>query len=226
MHLLPRRAVIRSIRRRSVSAGLLAVYAVTAAGVPLPGGIPPKQTNERFPCEHCQCGCRTAEQCWRSCCCHTLAERFEWARENSVRPPDFAIAEARLAGIDLSWLGIKSSPRCVVACPACCSHAAANRRPSCCQSHAACCERASHSCCIVREKRSSEKQDNRVVGWRVLNCQGNSSLWLAAVPPMVNVHTNLGASCRRFRGSDRPLLKLLRGSPMRPCLLLPSSLNS
>ena len=134
-----------SIRRRSVSAALLAVYAVTAAGVPLPGGVPPKQTNERYPCEHCQCGCRSAEQCWRSCCCRTLAERFEWARENNVRPPDYAIDAAMLAGMDLSWLGIKSGKSCVVACPACCSHSSDARRPGCCRSHASCCARASHS---------------------------------------------------------------------------------
>src|SRR3954470_456778 len=86
--------------RRTVSAAILAVYVVTAAGVPIPTGGH-FASDEAYPCASHACGCPSAEQCWRSCCCFTLAERFEWAREHSVRPPDFAIAAAQTAGLDL-----------------------------------------------------------------------------------------------------------------------------
>ena len=62
------------------------------------------KSGEMFPCMDCPCGCNSAEQCWRSCCCHTLAERMDWAREHGVRPPEYAIDEARRQRIDLCWL--------------------------------------------------------------------------------------------------------------------------
>ncbi len=67
-------------------------YALLCTGVtvPLPalpiGGKP-------FPCQHHNCGCNTAEQCWRSCCCMTPEQRLEWARENGVTPPDNIMAQ-------------------------------------------------------------------------------------------------------------------------------------
>src|SRR5215813_11066218 len=103
MGYMPHRAFRRSLRRRFVSAMLAAVYLITAAGVPLPVGHV-AHTTEFYPCSNCECGCASAEQCWRSCCCHSLAERMAWARVHGVRPPDYAIAEARRTRIDLAWL--------------------------------------------------------------------------------------------------------------------------
>jgi len=48
-----------------------------------------KACSEPFPCQHCRCGCRSAEQCWTSCCCFTLRERLAWAKKNKVTPPAF-----------------------------------------------------------------------------------------------------------------------------------------
>ncbi len=80
------------------------MYVITAAGVPLPGGNLAKKSGEMFPCMDCPCGCNSAEQCWRSCCCHSLAERMDWAHDHGVRPPEYAIDEARRQRIDLCWL--------------------------------------------------------------------------------------------------------------------------
>src|SRR6185503_5404577 len=88
--------------RRSVGAALLTAYVLTASGVPLPTPSMP-HTDEHYPCAGGACGCTSAEHCWRSCCCHTLAERFAWAREHNVRPPEYAIAAAKVAGVDLAW---------------------------------------------------------------------------------------------------------------------------
>ncbi|MFO0789484.1 MAG: hypothetical protein U0805_08500 [Pirellulales bacterium] len=78
------------------------IYATTAVGVPLPLVVGASKSGELFPCADCACGCATAEQCWRSCCCHTLAERIAWAHEHNVRPPDYALAAARTAGLNLA----------------------------------------------------------------------------------------------------------------------------
>src|SRR5215467_15256496 len=49
--------------------------------------------------------CQSAEQCWQNCCCMTLEERLIWARQNHVRPPNYALAAARAAHIEwaMNW---------------------------------------------------------------------------------------------------------------------------
>lgn len=62
-------------------------------GVPLP-----QQTVEktgRFPCEDCPCGCSTAEFCWDKCCCHTDAEKLQWAADHGVDAPAFLVERAQ-----------------------------------------------------------------------------------------------------------------------------------
>src|SRR5436190_14983308 len=110
MGFVSHRGIRRSLHRRLISAALAAMYIVTAAGIPLPAGNLARKSGELFPCSDDGCGCASAEQCWRSCCCHSLAERFEWAREHKVRPPEFAIDEARRTGVDLAWLQDITAP--------------------------------------------------------------------------------------------------------------------
>jgi hypothetical protein len=168
--------------RRCVSAVLLAAYVVTAAGVPLPLGGKRQAGDESYPCANCRCGCSSAEQCWRSCCCHTLAERFAWAREHQVRPPEYAIAAAQAAGLDLAWLGVKSLPPC------------------CSKRATVACEHAEHSCCkgghhelltvkapspCPLPKGEGSHQGDHIVAWRALACHGQSLNWLAATPTLV-----------------------------------------
>jgi hypothetical protein len=84
--------------RSWICALLASGYAFAAAGIPLPV-VSSNKSNELFPCATSGCGCDSAERCWRSCCCHTLAERLAWAAENGVTPPAFALAEARRTGL-------------------------------------------------------------------------------------------------------------------------------
>lgn len=165
--------------RRSLSAAILAVYVMTATGMPLPlGGRP--HSDELYPCSNCACGCATAEQCWRSCCCHTLAERFAWAREHGVIPPDYAIAQAQAAGLNLAWLG---SPKLL---PPCCA-----AKATCCQQKAkTCCSKSSPSCCAqhsTAEGATKTSKSGHIVAWRALACHGQSMNWLAAVPTLIVV---------------------------------------
>lgn len=69
------------------------------------------ETGQAFPCAGGMCGC-SAKHCWSSCCCHTLAERLDWARKNNVRPPRTAIKDAIRAGLDVSfWCEPRINPR-------------------------------------------------------------------------------------------------------------------
>src|SRR6478609_8661381 len=84
--------------------------------------------------------CASPEQCWRSCCCHSLAERMAWAQVHGVRPPEYAIAEARRARIDLAWLveptgaGSKS-----LSASCCAARQLKAEATACCHAKKACC---------------------------------------------------------------------------------------
>ena len=66
---------------------LVVLYATVVSGLPLP--IAQKVTGQltRFPCEGASCGCASASQCWKSCCCSTLEEKIAWARKHGVAVP-------------------------------------------------------------------------------------------------------------------------------------------
>jgi hypothetical protein len=179
MRLLLCRAVVRSIRGRAARVLLLATYVVTAAGVPLPAGDLAHKSGELFPCSDCACGCASAEQCWRSCCCHTLAERFAWARVHGVRPPDFAIAEARRTRIDLAWLIEPAEVNAKSPSASCCARDLIAAAPACCRAKSGCC--GDH-----HEQHPGEGKSSRVIGWKALNCQGHFSNWIAALPTWVS----------------------------------------
>jgi len=175
-----------SIRRRLISAMLALMYIITAAGVPLPAGNLAFKSGGLFPCSNDACGCATAEQCWRSCCCHSFSERMAWAREHNVRPPEFAIAEARAARIDLAWMNESTGAG---AKSLCCARELMADVPGCCHAKKAC-------CCDHNEQQANESKSNRIIGWKALNCHGHSGLWLAAVPTLVStnyVHTGAPA---------------------------------
>jgi hypothetical protein len=68
--------------------------AICSVGVPLPAQSV-RKSGDPFPCQHCACGCKDADSCWRNCCCHTQREKLAWAKRHGVTPPAFVIAAAR-----------------------------------------------------------------------------------------------------------------------------------
>jgi hypothetical protein len=74
---------------------LLAVagYLLAVTGIPLPV-IQGKDRSEPFPCMDRPCGCKSATQCWKSCCCTTHAERLAWAKSHEIEPPELAVTAA------------------------------------------------------------------------------------------------------------------------------------
>lgn len=158
------------MRRRRVIAALLAIYTVVvASGAPLPltwvsmVTRPALAEDERFPCESCPCGCGTAEHCWSACCCHTMAQRLEWARREGVRPPESALDDAQRAGLDIrEWRG---GVRFVVQIPV--EDAADDSHlPPCC--------RKAKTCCAAKPQAAS-KRERPAPGVAILKamaCQG------------------------------------------------------
>jgi hypothetical protein len=174
------------LARRSIGGSLLAAYLFVAVGVPLPSISRPSSSSEQYPCAASGCGCDSADKCWRSCCCHTLAERLVWAEQHGVKPPDFALAEARQKGLDnggrplVARNAIAKVVNASLATKTCCSS-----KRSCCSSHA-------KSCCSSRqnEKQQNDKSD-LIVAWRALACHGQSLQWFAAVPSLITVELEL-----------------------------------
>lgn len=113
----------------------LAVLAgVCLALVPLPIASPPiagKDRSKPFPCMDRPCGCASADQCWKGCCCFTNAEKVAWARAHRIELPPFVLAAAK-----------KEAEAVAAAKPA-----KEGSAPSCCQGHGkSCCSKESGEC--------------------------------------------------------------------------------
>ena len=111
-----------TIFHRIISAALLMVLACGMTGLPISAPLPEK--NGRFPCENCPCGCSTAEYCWDKCCCHSDAEKLQWAADNHVQPPAFLIARTRNSFPVSLAKGETKPPKPAALC-GCCSAATA-----------------------------------------------------------------------------------------------------
>lgn len=66
-----------------------------------------------FPCQFSACGCRTAEQCRKACCCHTKQQKIAWAVDRGIDPVRVAVLTAEE----------KASAK-----PSCCSQGAGKRQ--------------------------------------------------------------------------------------------------
>jgi hypothetical protein len=192
---LPRHKLRALPVRRLICSALALAYIVTAAGVPLPLTARPAKTGEAYPCAGGACGCRSAQQCWRSCCCHTLAERLDWARQHGVRPPDDAIAAAVRSGLDVAWLQnpLKSKNLCAKTCCA----SKANSTARCCQTVASKKQPKTSKgggcahCATTPAAPSDNNGDNQFVVWRAMKCHGNSLNWLAAGPVLIDIRPSI-----------------------------------
>ena len=162
--------------RQCVAMATLAAVVACSLGVSLPirhSNSPPSDSETPFPCMNCPCGCKTAEHCWRNCCCHTQEEKLAWARRNGVTPPAFV-----LAAVGKSDAG-----------PSCCKCA---QRRSCCEQPAAATsaryEDGARSCCSRRgehgAQRVAKKSGPAVLLIEALGCRGLTPL-LTALPPSI-----------------------------------------
>src|SRR5437868_5903658 len=86
-----RKNLWHSLPRRFTAGLLLAIWLTTGAGsLPLPAPFSKMKDGQPFPCQDHPCGCATAEDCWRHCCCFTAEERWAWARQHNIEPPAYA----------------------------------------------------------------------------------------------------------------------------------------
>lgn len=84
-------------QRQATAIVALVAYLLAATGLPLPGRDV-KRDARPFPCQDHACGCSSAEQCWKQCCCYTPRQKLSWARKHGVTPP--AVLVAQIAELD------------------------------------------------------------------------------------------------------------------------------
>ncbi len=164
-------------RRQYVARWLAALaYIYLSLGIPLP--VPSSLISaEAYPCMHHPCGCRSADACWRHCCCLSLLEKLEWARDNHVTPPDYVLAEAELRGVQ--WHAF-------------CLHAYDENESTC-----TCCKQHCSTCTDAKFARSS-RPANGIVLIEALKCHGTGDSWngmTISLPPPANVSTTPAGEC-------------------------------
>lgn len=59
------------------------------------------------------CGCDSAEQCWRSCCCFTNQQKVVWAKKHSVSLPSYVVDAAKKESLASDPAKKTSCPHCV-----------------------------------------------------------------------------------------------------------------
>lgn len=168
----------RGVRvRRLIS--LLVLVSFCASFVPLPVASRSsieKDQSTPFPCQNRPCGCRSAEACWKSCCCFTNREKLAWAKANRVVPPTYVIAAAA-----------QESAEAVCQSGGCCS----KHKPATMQKNVVtdlkakrCCSSSgdTHSDKVSTSKTVSKTADDEdetvfVIGVLVQKCQGQGLFW-------------------------------------------------
>lgn len=185
MRFVCRKRWSRPFARRLCAATTLVCYVLTAFGVPLPAA-PVRKGSVPFICQARGCGCQSAEQCWSGCCCFTPEQRWAWARQHQVEPPDYA--EAPRTG---SWQSSRKRD--------------ADRPAACCAGES--CPGEARTCCEDHKPDEQPSTDNSnhghppatiakkvprpswTLGIEALQCKGHSVLW---VGPGMIVRTAAG----------------------------------
>jgi hypothetical protein len=165
------------LARRAVVAAALAAYLVSLIGVPVVKRTA-RHAGAPFPCQDHACGCSSAEQCWKSCCCYSPAQKLAWAQEHGVEPPAALVAEVAL---DASLASVGTSPTHA----GCCDehdHQAAHHGESCDHEHTTC--GAGH--CDEHAAADDATEFALAMGPQARHCRGLVDLWCASgavLPP-------------------------------------------
>lgn len=75
----------------SVLLGMCAFY----VPIPTSRSKPHAEDSTPYPCQDHPCGCSSAEHCWTSCCCFSLAEKLAWAEKHGITPPSYVSVPAK-----------------------------------------------------------------------------------------------------------------------------------
>jgi hypothetical protein len=218
----PRKRIWQPVSRRLPPSLMLLAYCTATFGFPLPARSQ-KEASQPFPCQDHPCGCQSAEQCWRGCCCFTPEQRFAWAAEHHVEPPAYA---ERPAAEGWRTTPLRSQDEDASTPPehgACCKQSAGKTSSTPSASKTCCGNEGTVACCQHQKPRSSEKVPptrpsfSWALGLSAAKCQGMHTLWIttgAALPlpeavswnpNLVPVARSLTSEATAFRVALPPL---------------------
>ena len=109
--------LVRGLLSLSVLLGICAMLFPLPIA-PIPQTSPEKDSARPFPCQNRPCGCRSAEQCWKKCCCFNNAQKIAWAKAQKVKVPGFVLAaekKERLSSLEICSLPQSDAKKTVVA---------------------------------------------------------------------------------------------------------------
>ena len=160
---------MRRLAGKSISITAAICVLVGTTYVPIPGGVH-KDLTVAFPCQGEACDCRSAAECWASCCCHSDAEKLAWAKKNGVLPPDWFIDGLRMSNHDL--VTAIDQKCCTTAAPTCCS---SRSKPA---STASCCasKRPQENSAEVKTDGNQRTQPMPVCVKQQRKCQGQDGV--------------------------------------------------
>jgi hypothetical protein len=176
----------RSLPRRFCAILVLVCYLASAIGFPLPAPAG-KDVDQPFPCQNHPCGCRTAEECWRHCCCLTPEQRWAWARGHHVQPPPYAEKPT-----SRGWRSVRqrdrAGPRSEHQAACSCCTPKGNQKRRAVPSRKTCCGAVNRSSAphpataSTRPKRSPAPGEGGrwALGLAAQQCKGLNTLWITA----------------------------------------------
>lgn len=95
-----------------------------------------KDATVAFPCQTRGCGCQSADECWKSCCCFSDTEKLAWANAHGVAPPSWFIEKMSAAKADGLAKGVVAKSSSLTA-----KATEVKKSPCCC-----CCKTKSNTC--------------------------------------------------------------------------------
>lgn len=176
---------VRPWTHRLVS--LCMAAALLAGIVPLPlgtSGTISKETSTPFPCQHHRCGCRSADQCWKKCCCFTNQQKLAWAKHHGVTPPAYVVAAAN----GEKPTDESHAQKCCATVKRSCHSAQRTHQHG--VQHADC-ARASNTQSAKAASESDDGDTHYVIGALAQQCRGESSYWnslpWSVLPPPIEM---------------------------------------
>ncbi len=175
-----RNYICPALARRLPAGFALVSYLTVTIGLPLPS-FHQKDHSQPFPCQDNPCGCQSAEQCWRHCCCLTPEERWTWARANHVQPPAYAEVPAGQEWQTTRLRDQAEEKGHDTSC-SCCAPQATKKDPLA-PAPKPCCDRDdTHTSCREpapsQPTRAAESSPRWGLGLAALQCRGLSTVWV------------------------------------------------
>lgn len=184
--------------RRTAACLVLVAYCVTSVGIPI-SSRSIKKGDVPFPCQNHACGCQSALECWTHCCCFSVEERWAWARENGVEPPEYAVKPT-----PHNSPAPDSDAHREVAASSACSEGYSKK--SCCVTNETCCQHDIEDRAIASSHEHNTKPAG-VLGLSPDGCKGKSGMTAGTVLGISQL-----PSCQ-FQGLDPAVDQILALGP-------------